>query len=301
MSTAEQSGATVVQASAENTTTNQLPPQPVVPPNVTEVGLPSRSDSVFSDGSTLDYVPWAIYCQEAECSGKVTSIGDNIIGIMAPDGTVHQPKWSFDGNMGDLLYVLMVNPRSAAAQGTIIQLEEYWQLLTSSIVPADTPHTTTWTVTSGISQTQAETMSFSIGAQVGFNDGITGNLSTELSKSFSESVTVSEQQSISEEFPFNPQPQEQVCGIYQLMQTYSIIPGENLQKALMSVWANEALQCSGALPISAPCKISKITMPFAYPANQLLQVWGVDTDTTALKATMSLDELKTAVGHTTEK
>lgn len=301
MSTAENSGATIVQATAEDTATNQLPPRPVVPPNVTETGLPSVSESILSDGSTLDYIPWAMYCQEAECSGKITSIGGDIIGIMAPDGSVHQPKWSYEGSMGDLLYVMMINPRSEAAKGTIVQMEEYWQLLTSSIVPANTPHTTTWTVTSGISQTQAETMSFSIGAQVGFNDKITGNLSTELSRSFSESLTISEQESISEQFPFNPQPQEQVCGIYQLMQTYSVIPGENLQKTLMSIWANEALRCSDAVPISGPCKISKVTMPFVYPANQLLQVWGVDTDTAALKATMSMDELQAAVGHTIEK
>lgn len=301
MSVAEHSGTSLVQTTNDDTTSGQLPPRPVVPPNVTETGLPSRSDSIFSDGSTLDYVPWAMYCEEAQCSGKITSVGSDIIGIMAPDGTVHQPKWSYDGNMGDLLFVMMINPRSETAKGTIIQLEQYWQLLTSSIVPANTPHTTTWTVTNGISQTEAETMSFSVGAQVGFNDGITGSLSSELSKSFSQSVTVSEEQSISEEFPFNAQPQEQVCGVYQLMQTYSVIPGENLNKTLMSFWANEALMCSGALPISAPCKISKITMPFAYPANQFLQVWGVDSDTAALKATMSVDELKAAVGFTQEK
>lgn len=298
MSSVEYSQENAVVTGADSSS-SQLPPPPVVPPNVTDVGLPETSDSIYLDGSTLDYVPLAMFCEQSSCSGKITSIEYPIMGIMTPDGNVEQPKWSYDGDYGDLLYILMLDPKSEQAQGTVILQELYWQRISQSFVPANTPHTTQIAVSSGISETEAEQLSFSVGANVGFNSGITGSLSTDLSKSFSQSVTISTETTVTDSFPFNAQPTEQVTGVYQLMQTFSIQPGDNLVKALAAIQANQALMCSGQLPIKI-CQSIEAVMPFVYPSSTYLQIFGVDSDTAELKATMSTEELVRSLSPTLE-
>lgn len=293
MSSVEHSQTNAV-VTGTDSTSGQLPPPPVVPPNVTDVGLPETSDSIYDDGTTLDYVPLAMFCEQSECSGKITSIGPSILGIMTPEGNVEQPKWSYDGNYGDLLYILMLDPKSEEAQGTVIRQELYWQRISQSFVPPNTPHTTQIAVTSGISETEAEELSFSVGANVGFNNTITGSLSADLSKSFSQSVTISEETTVTDEFPFNAQPTEQVTGVYQLMQTFYIEPGDNLVKAIAALQANQELMCSGKMGIKI-CQHVEAVMPFVYPSSTYLQIFGVDSDSAQLKATMSTQQLISAL------
>lgn len=271
-----------------------MPPQPVAPPNVVEVGMPDRSDSVTVEGALIDYIPVAIYCGCTDsCSGKLTSIGDDIIGIMAPDGTVHQPKWSFSGDSGELLYILMVDPDSEYGVGTTVEQILYWQRISQSWVPANAPHTTSVAVTSGISESDTESLSFSVGANIQFGAStskMNADLSSSLTKSFSSTVTISESTTVTETFSFEATPAQQVVAVYQLVQDFQISPGPNLLQVLEAMQQMYAARCSGQAP--GPCQTIEAVMPVTYPEATYLQTSGVDTTGSAAPKLLSPAEIR---------
>ncbi len=272
-----------------------MPPAPVVPSNVLEVGMPERSDSVTVEGALIDYIPLAMYCGQANgCSGKVTTIDYPITGIMAPDGTVHQPKWSYDGDSGELLYIYMADPNSDLGVGTTVEQVLYWQLISQAWVAANEPHSKSIAVTSGISESETQSMSFSVGANIGFGAStskMNGDLSASLTKSFSTTVTISESTTVTENFSFAAAATQQVCAVYQLMQAFQISPGPNLLQAVASVRTTQALFCSGKL--IGPCHTLEVVMPVTCPEAGYMQLSGTDTSPQAKTVNiMSPDELK---------
>lgn len=270
---------------------NTMPPPPVVPPNVITVGLPFNSASVDVDGSTLDYLPLALYCNQSDCSWEITDISYPLIGIMTTSGNVVQPKYKVNSNQGSLLFILMIDPQSDLVIGTSIRQTNYWERLTQSWVPAETPHTTTIAVTSGITETDGETMSFTIGAKVGFNQkGILGELSASLTESFSSQVSITEQTTVTDQFQFPEKTVQQVDGVYQLIQAFTVYPGPNLTNYVTEM--NEAYKqvCE---QMHLFCSTYKVEMPFTYPTPSYLQIVGTDaTNVGVMKFPLSPDEIK---------
>ncbi|MGD2114526.1 MAG: hypothetical protein PVG07_05730 [Acidobacteriota bacterium] len=250
-----------------------MPPRPEVPPNVTEVGLPSESDSVENRGATLDYLPVAQFCTATKCKWTITDINYPILSIMTPDGKVVQPDYEVEGNFDDLLDVLMMAPESDLGEGTRISQVRFWRRLTQAWVPADEPHVTRVSVTEGITETESQSLSFTVGAKVGFNKVIFAELSAQLTESFGYSVSVSSEQTITEEFSFGEAPAEQVVGVYQLMERYVIYPGPNLANFVAA--ANE-IYGQWCESLGYMCQESAAELPFTYPASSYLQLAGTD-------------------------
>jgi hypothetical protein len=84
---------------------------------------------------------------------------------------------------------------------------------------------------SGLTQATTISFAYTVGAKIGGTyEAVTAELSTSLTRSFSSTVTVSEQISRTQHFSLVAQDYAQIVGIYQLVQTYSVVPGANLQQ-----------------------------------------------------------------------
>ena len=125
----------------------------------------------------------------------------------------------------------MIDPKSAVANGSFLLETDYWQLLFQDIVPPNQPYTISHSVTSGLSETNTTTFSYTEGIKVGGSyAGATAEISAQLSQSFSRSITVSTQQTDTRTLPLTPGPYQQIVGLYQLMQTFAVVPAANLQQ-----------------------------------------------------------------------
>lgn len=246
---------------------NLMPPSPQVPSNVTEVGLPTMSASVDVYGTTLDYLPVAVYIKNCPVALEFGTQYP-MIGIMTPDGDVVQRYQTKVITPGSLSCVWMFDPKSELGIETSIRQKLYWNRVSQSLIPEKTPHTTSVSVTSGITETEGESLSFSIGAKVGFSKVITADLSSTLTKSFSHQVSITNQTSVTEQFAFPEKPVKQVVGIYQVNQTFSIYAGANLANYVANLNAHPAL---------GSWYTFKAEMPFIYPGSSYLQVSGTDS------------------------
>ena len=187
----------------------------------------------------------------------------------------------------------MIDPQSDLGIGTSIRQTIYWERITQSWVPAETPHTTTIAVTSGITETDGETLSFTLGAKVSFNKGILGELSSSLTKSFSSQVSITEQTTVTDQFQFPEKTVQQVDGVYQLTQTFTVYPGPNLTNYVTEM--NDGYKQACELTHTF-CSTYKAEMPFAYPEPSYLQIAGTDaTGAGVIKFPLSQDEIKALV------
>jgi hypothetical protein len=243
-----------------------IPPHPVVPPDVTRVGLPDQSDSVVSDGNPLDYLPIAVFCNSSHCVLDA-KIGGPIFGIMTPSGE-ELSRYEARGGSGDLLYVLMAAPNSPLGAGTIVREKRYWQRLTQAFVPENTPHTFQLGLTEGITETESQTLSFTVGAKVAFSKVIDAELSASLTRSFSYQVSISTQRTFTEIFNFPALATQQVDAVYQLMRSYEVVPGPNLANFVQQRNLGSQILC--LFPIF--CVTNKAELPFSYPGTTFLQV-----------------------------
>lgn len=94
------------------------------------------------------------------------------------------------------------------------------------------------------------------------------------------------------QFQFPEKTVQQVDGVYQLMQSYTVYPGPNLTNYVAEM--NEAnIQTCELMPI---CETDTAEMPFAYPASSYLQIAGTDaTGVGVMKFPLSPDEIKALV------
>jgi hypothetical protein len=258
--------------------TGVLPPKPIVPSNVSQTGLPKTSPTTQVDGAILDYLPIAAYCNATKGCNCNVNLGGAIPTAILPDGTIiTSSSFKTKGSNGQLLFTFMGDINSSVATGTVISQVLYWQLLSQSVTPANTPHSSEVSVTSGVTETQAESMSLSIGAKVGFNSTITAELSTELNQSFTQEVSISQATTLTQQFTFPALPEEQVDGVYQLMRSFSVSPGPNLTQFIAELQFQYNALC-GVFPTA--CLQFNGQFPFVYPDSVYLQVAGVDTTST---------------------
>jgi hypothetical protein len=208
----------------------QLPPQPAVPSNPVETGLPATSASIIFSGALLDYVPIAVFCNASSCGWTVNEISSPVVGLINPQGG-QQSSGSFSANWNQLMYTEMIDPASTVAQGSTVLETDYWQLQFQDIVPPNQPYTITHQLTSGVSQTDTTSFSYTVGISVGGSYAdITADMSASLTKSFEHSVTVTTEETDTREIPVTVQSYTQIVGLYQLMQTFAVVPAANLQQ-----------------------------------------------------------------------
>jgi hypothetical protein len=206
-----------------------LPPQPVVPSNPVETGLPPRSESTTFNGALLNYLPVACTSASVTCTWGV-SIGSPLVGMMDPQGVQHSSDL-FSAPWGQLLCTMMIDPKSAVANASLLLETDYWQLLFQDIVPPNQPYTISHAVTAGLSETNTTTFGYTEGIKVGGSfAGATAEISAQLSQSFSRSITVSTQQTDTRTLPVTQGSYQQIVGLYQLMQTFAVVPAANLQQ-----------------------------------------------------------------------
>lgn len=213
---------------------SSLPPQPVIPIDPVENGLPSRSESKIFSGSLLDYLPVPCTCESQSCKPEMSGVKRPVVGLMDPQGIQHS-SGTFHALWNQLLFTLMLDPSTSTASGSVIQETDYWQLIAQDIVPANTTHQIQVAITNGVSQTDTTSFAYTVGIKIGGSyQGITGELSASLTKSFTHAVTVSEQQTVTRTFTVDAAPYQQVVGIYQLMQAFAVIPGANLTQYMLA-------------------------------------------------------------------
>lgn len=259
-----------------------LPPPPEIPPNVTEVGLPDRSESVAIRGKLLDYLPVAEFCDQGKCAWTRELKSGPWLGILSPSGENVGKKYRVDGAQGELLCVWMFRLDSQLKTGTVVGQELYWQRLSQSLVPAGEDHETTVAITSGITVTRGRSLSRSVGARVGIGEALLGELSGSLTESFSQQVSITEQTTVTETFRFSPEPVEQVVGVYRLVRSFEILPGPNYAAYVAAVNRQGA---QGPVHFRVAAKL-----PFSYPAPSYLQVAGVNDANAVVERRMLSDE-----------
>lgn len=261
-----------------------MPPLPVVPPDVTKVGLPSQSESVEDQGTTLDYLPLAIYCKQKRCTWTIEKIKSPIMSIMTPSGKVVQPKHKVNGSYGGLLWIFMIDPKSSLGDGTYINQTRFWQRLTQSWIPANEPHVTRIAVTQGITETESQSLSFTVGAKIGFaKKVINAELSASLTKSFGYSVSIHSESTVTDEFPFSAQPVEQVVGVYQLMERFMVYPGPNLANYVAGYNEHYRKICKS---MKVFCMSVAAELPMTYPTSSYLQIAGTNDPTQLVEQPM---------------
>jgi hypothetical protein len=249
----------------------RLPPQPVVPSNPVETGLPQRSESITFNGALLNYLPVACTCVSVNCKIDVKSINSPVVGLMDPQGVQHS-SGTFSAQWGELLYTVMIDPKSAVANSSFLLETDYWQLLFQDIVPPNQAYTISHSVTSGLSETNTTTFSYTEGIKVGGSfAGATAEISAQLTQSFSRSITVSTQQTDTRTVPVTKGSYQQIVGLYQLMQTFAVLPAANLQQyvtALNKTFDQGSAFCS----MTANCMHSSAGNGAVYPSQTYLWV-----------------------------
>ncbi|HEX4166905.1 MAG TPA: hypothetical protein VHZ55_15680 [Bryobacteraceae bacterium] len=268
-------------------TTQPLPPQPIVPQNPVETGLPHVSEALtFGGGQLLNYLPVSCVCVSNACKPTITTKSP-IVGVVDPSGNQHG-SGTFSGTFGQLLFTWMIDPASDVADDSLLIETDYWQLQFQDIVQANQGTTLTESVVSGLTTATAETFSKSLGAKVnGELDAITGELSEALSQSFSRTITISSQQTVSRSTAITAQSFSQIIGLYQLMQSFQVIPGANLTQFIAQL--NKNMDKGSQMCAVGTCLHSAPTTSVIFPAQSYLWVTGHDTQTslTSKRAIMS--------------
>jgi hypothetical protein len=235
-----------------------LPPKP----DLSLGYLPARSSSIVFEGALLDYLPVQASCKGVHCNATLNAQGA-VLGLIDPAGN-QQASIDYSAFYGQLIATLMINPEAAVAQGSTLIEEDYWKLLFSVVIPANTPFDSEQAVTSGITETDSTTFSYTVG--VTKPKGINASLT----KSFEHTVSVTTQETTTHKFQWPQRLTEATVGVYQLMQAFWVQPGSNLTAAISQM--NLTLGCA-PLPYNLPpfCLRFGSDAKFAYPTSTYLQ------------------------------
>jgi hypothetical protein len=280
------SGIVVLDAASEP----RLPPKP----NLTLGYLPARSQSVSFEGTLLDYLPVQVRCKGVKCSATFSVTGPPLLGLIDPSGK-QRDSLDYMAYYDQLVATEMIDPASGVAQGSTLIEEDYWQLLWSVGVPANTPFNTDQAVQSGITETDTTTFSYTIGLNIESGKDSKATLTTSLSESFQHAVAIFEQETTTYKFQWPQQPTDTFVGVYQLMQSFSVQPG-----GTFAVWLSQQNaaygQCGGLFGF---CLKFESGATFAYPTPTFLQARAGPPHIPAGRGievpTLGLDEIKQLV------
>lgn len=276
-----------------------LPPWPVVPCNVSKVGLPGSSASIKFDSSIQDYIGLKVTCittsttlETINClSGAAAgskndrNVGFNdgyCLGVRDSRGNVFQ-SYSFTcTSAGYSPCTVLLDPvhYASTVRGTYTMEVDYWSLVQEAFVPPGLPHKMGITESYGVSQTSASLLSDSVGVETqdGWNSNYasyTEDMSSRLTEAFLHQVTIDESVTIDETFYFNATSVDQVDGVYQLIQMYQTIPSTTLQNAISTQNANLQSDCYSFLAMH--CYMFSLPVTYKYSANTYLQIVGTDS------------------------
>ncbi len=277
-----------------------LPPRPVVPCDVSAVGLPVTSGSIYFNNTVQDYIGLKVTCFETssvlenlECftskrrsdsaihNRNIDFEDGHCLGIRDIHGNVFQ-SYSFTcTNAGYSPGTVLLDPvyYKHTVQGTYVKEQDYWSLVQQAFVPANTPHKMEVIESYGVSQTSASALSDSVGVSTQDSwsnnfGGYTKDMSSSLTEIFAHQTTIDESVTIDETFYFNATVAEQVDGVYQLVQFYQTIPSISLQQAITKNNAQNHDDCDSFL--HDRCYSFSLPVTYRYSANTYLQVAGTD-------------------------
>jgi hypothetical protein len=253
-----------------------LPPLP----DSSQGYLPATSESIRFSGKPLDYLPIQVTCKAPKCKASL-SMNPPVVGIIDPSGTQHGTSYGYSAMWGQLAFTLMIDAASDVAAGSMLLETDYWKLAWSVSVPATEPFDHDLSVASGLAETDASSFTETIGAKIGGNiKGITGDLSFQLTKSFSHSVTITSQTTDTDHYHWLAKPQPQVVGVYQLMQSFTVVPGANFTQYIDGFNNTPFGRCSG--DIIDFCLQFAAGATFVYPTPTYHQATTAQTDAPVL-------------------
>lgn len=180
-----------------STSNNPLPPPPVVPCNVTKVGLPKSSATVLYTNSVQDYIPLRVICTAGvptmtyriTCLGSAGAGSDKNKSKLAVDNddllfdqhatasTCYSSAYCLgfrdvNGNVytvydvtcksnGYIAGYLLMNPRyyPRVSSGCLVKEMDSWSLVTQTNVPAKQPYTMSYTTYAGLQYSDSPDLS----------------------------------------------------------------------------------------------------------------------------------------------
>jgi hypothetical protein len=258
-----------------------LPPDP----DTSHGYLPAKSASISFSGGLLDFIPVQVTCIGSNCKGSVGTKSP-IVGIIDPSGNQHS-SYDYSGYYGDLVCTLMIDPRSSVAAGSTITESDYWSLLWQQGVLPNAPFTVDREISYGISTTESTSFTVTVGAKLGGSAWqLNAELTAQLSKTLQHSVTVTSQETTKYHLTWPETPQPKFAGVYQLMQSFSVNAGANLDVWLAQM--NQVLGCTGMVRF---CLNLATGATFVYPTPTYLQEQALTQSVEQMEAVPSGDDL----------
>jgi hypothetical protein len=248
-----------------------LPPKPDLSRGV----LPPRGPSLNFEGLLIDYLPVQLSCINPSCTGFDLSVnGPPLLGIIDPSGS-QSTSISVDSYYGQDICTEMIDPESQVAEGSKLLETDYWSLLWANNVSANSPFEIDNQITHGVTETETTVLTVTVGATLGGMAKLAG-LSASLSESFTHTVTIVDQQQVTYKFTWPAKPTPTWVGVYQLMQSFSVIPGSNFTSYIAQANAfYRNLANDPFNPIAAAVSglhFASGTTTFPYPTPSFLQV-----------------------------
>ncbi|PGD93329.1 hypothetical protein [Bacillus pseudomycoides] len=232
---------------------------------------PMTAEQVQENGTQLPYIPtgpyeefpneWHVSTEDGKLIDYVyvdvvaKSNGARVYGlkmdanskhkILKADGTWLKVGEEYEktGNKGEVLYTIAIPKNDPILEDTKLKKEVNWKLIDSNIVDKNSGYHWSKAVTSGISHNVTVGLSYTIGMEVGLEGIATVNQS--LTASFGYGVTLNSEETVTKTFDFNPKYDyaydQYRTALYQQVATYSVVPGEKLQKWMSEqngVWDN---------------------------------------------------------------
>lgn len=198
------------------------------------------------DGKLIDYV----YVDKvAKSNGArvygITGNANDKYKIIKADGNWLKDGESYEktGNKGDVLYTIAIPKNDPILEDTKLKKEVNWKLIDSNVVDKNSGYHWSKAVTSGISHNVTVGLSYTIGMEVGL-EGV-AKVNQSLTASFGYGVTLNSESTVTKTFDFNPKTDyaydQYRTALYQQVATYSVTPGEKLQKWMSEqngIWDN---------------------------------------------------------------
>lgn len=283
----------------------QLPPPPVVPCNVTSVGLPNKSLAIGVSNIPQDYIALKIVCTKANPDAweHITcwKSGDTLpksnctqngyqrncyesawcLGVRNNYGAVYSHFDFYCNAKGESPGTVLLTPSrypNMIEKGTLVWDQDYWSLVQQAHVPAGVPYNMSVLESYGVSETTGQFLSDSVGISTvnywgTYLYGYTVEMSTKLSAIFSP-TTIDEYATPRKIYQFNATSANQVVGVYQLRRVYSTHPSSQF-KAQIDEW-NESRYSACISTMQCSCYELEMPSTYTYSANTFLQVYGVD-------------------------
>ncbi|MBD5798237.1 hypothetical protein BHU24_27595 [Bacillus pseudomycoides] len=257
-------------SSADTNTTTKVGSLPIV---VDSQGskTPMTAAQAAKNGTQLPYIPtgpyeafpneWHVSTEDGKLIDYVyvdvvaKSNGARVYGlkmdanskhkILKADGTWLKVGEEYEktGNKGEVLYTIAIPKNDPILEDTKLKKEVNWKLIDSNIVDKNSGYHWSKAVTSGISHNVTVGLSYTIGMEVGL-EGV-AKVNQSLTASFGYGVTLNSESTVTKTFDFNPKTDyaydQYRTALYQQVATYSVIPGEKLQKWMSdrdAIWNN---------------------------------------------------------------